>query len=55
MLKLGFGFDFADLYATAGLQRLDAAFCAWLAEGDAALAGELPATLKESPFTRSGG
>lgn len=43
MLKLGFGFDFADLYATAGLQRLDAAFCAWLAEGDGALATRLAA------------
>jgi NADPH-dependent glutamate synthase beta subunit-like oxidoreductase/NAD(P)H-flavin reductase len=48
MLKLGFGFDFADLYATAGLQRLDAAFCAWLAEGDGALAARL-ATARAAP------
>ena len=43
MLKLKFGLDFPDLYSTAGLARLDAAFCAWLAEGDAALAARLTA------------
>jgi NADPH-dependent glutamate synthase beta subunit-like oxidoreductase/NAD(P)H-flavin reductase len=43
MLKLKFGFDFPQLYSTAGLKELDAAFCAWLAEGDAALAARLGA------------
>ena len=43
MLKLGFGLDFPDLYSTAGLDRLDAAFCAWLAQAEAALAARLAA------------
>jgi NADPH-dependent glutamate synthase beta subunit-like oxidoreductase/NAD(P)H-flavin reductase len=43
MLKLGFGFSFPDLYSIAGLRRLDAAFCAWVAESDAALAARLAA------------
>ncbi|HEV2686358.1 MAG TPA: hypothetical protein VGW79_06940, partial [Actinomycetota bacterium] len=43
MLKLGFGLAFADLYSNAGLQRLDAAFCAWLREADAALAERVAA------------
>ena len=41
MLKLRFGFEFPDLYANAGLARLDAAFCAWLSQTDAALADRL--------------
>jgi hypothetical protein len=41
MLKLGFGFSFRDLYSTAGLRRLDAAFVAWLGQADAALAARL--------------
>src|SRR5215470_3347775 len=41
MLKLGFGFDFPDLYSTAGLSRLDDAFCAWLSQTDSALASRL--------------
>src|SRR5204863_1009513 len=41
MLQLGFGLSFRDLYSTAGLRSLDAVFCAWLAQADAALAGRL--------------
>ncbi|TMI00866.1 MAG: pyridine nucleotide-disulfide oxidoreductase, partial [Betaproteobacteria bacterium] len=41
MLQLGFGFSFRDLYSTAGLQRLDAVFGAWLGQADAALAARL--------------
>ena len=41
MLKLGFGFNFHDLYSTAGLRGLDAAFVAWLGQADAALAARL--------------
>jgi NADPH-dependent glutamate synthase beta subunit-like oxidoreductase/NAD(P)H-flavin reductase len=43
MLKLGFGFEFPDLAARPGLERLDVAFRAWLAQGDAALAAQLEA------------
>src|SRR5215813_7772966 len=43
MLKLAFGFSFSDLHSVTGLQRLDAAFRAWLAEADAALASRLAA------------
>jgi NADPH-dependent glutamate synthase beta subunit-like oxidoreductase/NAD(P)H-flavin reductase len=43
MLKLGFGFDFPDLYSTAGLSGLDDAFCAWLGQTDASLAARLAA------------
>src|SRR5215813_5353974 len=43
MLKLGFGFDFPDLYSTAGLSRLYDAFCAWLSHTDSALASRLAA------------
>ena len=43
MLKLAFGFGFPDLYSLTGLQRLDEAFCAWLAEADAAVASRLAA------------
>ena len=43
MLKLGFGFTFPDLYSHAGLRRLDAAFCAWLAEAATPLAERLAA------------
>jgi len=41
MLQLGFGLSFRDLYSTVGLRSLDAVFCAWLAQADAALAGRL--------------
>jgi NADPH-dependent glutamate synthase beta subunit-like oxidoreductase/NAD(P)H-flavin reductase len=41
MLKLGFGLSFDDLYATAGLARVDAAFLTHLATVDAALAARL--------------
>src|SRR5258708_13364384 len=43
MLKLGFGLSFDDLYTSAGLSRLDAAFVAHLAAADAALAARLAA------------
>ncbi len=41
MLRLEFGLSFDDLYATAGLARVDAAFCAQLALADAPLAARL--------------
>ena len=41
MLKLGFSFSFSDLYARAGLVRVDAAFLRYLGEGDADLAERL--------------
>src|SRR6266498_622204 len=50
MLKLDFGFSFRDLYSTAGLQRLDAAFVAWLRPADAALAARL-ASARADPDT----
>ena len=37
-LSLGFGLTFEDLYAPAGLARLDAAFAQWLSAADADLA-----------------
>src|SRR5208283_2777756 len=43
MLKLQFGQSFADLYATEGLARVDAAFCALLAAADPALGARLAA------------
>ena len=43
MLRLEFGLSFDDLYATAGLGRVDAAFCAQLALADAPLAARLAA------------
>src|SRR5205809_7996868 len=42
-MKLGFGLSSADLYATAGLARLDAAFLAHLESADAELAARLRA------------
>src|SRR6185503_20141524 len=41
MLKLAFGLNFADLYATAGLARVDASFLAFLRAADAGLAERL--------------
>jgi NADPH-dependent glutamate synthase beta subunit-like oxidoreductase/NAD(P)H-flavin reductase len=43
MLKLEFGLAFDDLYATAGLARVDAAFCTHLAGADASLGARLAA------------
>ncbi len=43
MLNLAFGLDFADLYSTPGLARVDAAFLRVLAETDAELAARLEA------------
>jgi hypothetical protein len=43
MLKLAFGLNFADLYATAGLARVDASFLAFLRAADAGLAERLVA------------
>jgi len=37
MLKLGFDLEFADLYRTAGLSKLDATFLAELAQADMGL------------------
>jgi NADPH-dependent glutamate synthase beta subunit-like oxidoreductase/NAD(P)H-flavin reductase len=41
MLKLGFGFNFPDLFSEAGLARLDGSFCGWLSEAEPALAKRL--------------
>jgi NADPH-dependent glutamate synthase beta subunit-like oxidoreductase/NAD(P)H-flavin reductase len=43
MLKLGFDLSFGDLYATAGLARVDAAFRVHLAGADGSLAARLEA------------
>jgi NADPH-dependent glutamate synthase beta subunit-like oxidoreductase/NAD(P)H-flavin reductase len=43
MLKLGFGFAFPDLDSPTGLERVDAAFRAWLVSADAALGARLDA------------
>ena len=43
MLKLAFGFAFPDLYSGPGLERLDVAFCAWLADAEPSLAARLTA------------
>jgi len=42
-LRLAFGLEFTDLYARAGLARLDASFLAFLKDADAALCGRLAA------------
>src|SRR5262245_26143745 len=42
-LSLAHGLSLADLYAAAGLRRLDDLFCRHLAAGDAALAARLAA------------
>ncbi len=47
MLKLEFGLGFEDLYATAGLARVDAAFCAQLAEAEAPLAVRLASARRD--------
>jgi len=43
MLKLAFGLNFPDLYATAGLAKVDAAFLAFLCKADAVLSERLAA------------
>jgi len=47
MLKLQFGLSFADLYATDGLARVDAAFCTLLAGADPGLGARLAAARAE--------
>src|SRR6266481_9566068 len=47
MLKPGFGLTFTDLYSTAGLARVDAAFLTHLVEADAPLAPRLEAARGE--------
>ncbi|HEY4372038.1 MAG TPA: FAD-dependent oxidoreductase [Burkholderiales bacterium] len=47
MLKLGFDLEFADLYQTAGLHKVDAAFLAELAQADVALWTRLTAARKD--------
>ena len=42
-LSLGYGLDFAELYERDGLVKLDRAFVAHLADGDAALHDRLMA------------
>src|SRR5690242_18821973 len=47
-LKLAFGLRFEDLYAPAGLERIDRAFASALAEADAALAERFAAARRDS-------
>ena len=42
-LPLGFGIQFPDLYTTAGVRGVDAAFLTWLKAADAELHGRLTA------------
>ena len=53
MLNLAFGLDFADLYSTPGLARLDAAFLRVLADTDATLAERLAAA-RAAPASLAG-
>ena len=46
-LRLAYGFDFRDLYQREGLQKLDRAFLAHLAEADAALCDRLAQARKD--------
>src|SRR5262249_27871890 len=52
-LKLAFGFDFQDLYATEGLERLDAEFVRYLASSNLPLGDALRAARQE-PGVRTG-
>ena len=52
MLKLGFGLSFDDLYTSAGLTRLDAAFVAFLGDADGALRDKLVAARHSPPTGR---
>jgi NADPH-dependent glutamate synthase beta subunit-like oxidoreductase/NAD(P)H-flavin reductase len=49
MLRLRHHLEFEDLYSRAGLQKLDAAFLNYVAEGDAALAERLRAARRAPP------
>ena len=49
MLRLRHHLEFEDLYSRAGLQKLDAAFLNYVAEGDAALAERLRAARRDPP------
>ncbi len=51
-MQLAFGIGFGDLYERAGLLRVDAAFLAFLAEGDAALRERLLAARSNPPPAR---
>ena len=51
-MKLAFGIEFNDLYESAGLLRIDAAFLQFLAEADAALRERLVAARSAPPATR---
>jgi NADPH-dependent glutamate synthase beta subunit-like oxidoreductase/NAD(P)H-flavin reductase len=51
-MQLGFGIGFGDLYERAGLLRVDAAFLAFLAEGDAGLRERLLAARRNPPPAR---
>ncbi|HET7365427.1 MAG TPA: hypothetical protein VFJ70_17805, partial [Burkholderiales bacterium] len=48
-MQLGFGISFADLYERDGLIKLDAAFLAFLGEGDRAAADRLSAARANPP------
>src|SRR5438874_8463288 len=49
LMQLGFGITFPDLYERDGLINVDAAFRAFLAEGDRALGEKLRAARAEPP------
>ena len=49
MLRLRHHLEFEDLYSRAGLQKLDAAFLNYVAQGDAALAERLRAARRAPP------
>ena len=55
MLNPGFGLTFDDLYATAGLARVDGAFLAHLAAGDASLRDRLARRARRSGRARAAG
>ena len=48
-MKLGFGIEFGELYERAGLLRVDAAFCEFVAGADGALAERLAAARTKPP------
>src|SRR4029079_4125403 len=52
-MQLGFGITFPDLYARAGLIKVDRAFVAYLAESDRSLAEKLAAARADPPVGRA--
>ncbi|HKU46067.1 MAG TPA: hypothetical protein VJQ58_04235, partial [Burkholderiales bacterium] len=52
-MQLGFGITFPDLYARAGLAKVDRAFVAYLAQSDRSLAEKLAAARADPPSGRA--